>query len=213
MKLEVVHFQLQTFSISLSFIPNAQNKTNWNMDRKKTKAYLKQKMQSGCNGKWIWTGKNGQMREASQNWRLLEAPEQISDMWGPCFGTGCPARAIHSRGQERHREQKFDRVCFLLLPKAALDRKSPALFLWWVKCRSLLRFSPPRVHPQTQCPYLRWDVLDHRWSWPPGGIWWGLQTFGPKLWAAMWLHRMVSWGTQDILQLFFPSKPNWLQWC
>ena len=50
------------------------------MDRKKTKAYLKQKMQSGCNGKWIWTGKNGQMREASQNWRLLEAPEQIRDM-------------------------------------------------------------------------------------------------------------------------------------
>lgn len=103
---------------------------------------------SGCNGKWIWTGKNGQMRETSQNWRLLEAPEQISDMWGPCFGTGCPARAIHSRGQERHREQKCDRVCFLLLPKAALDRKSPALFLWWVKCRSLLRFSPPRVHPK-----------------------------------------------------------------
>lgn len=35
---------------------------------------------SGNSGNWIYTGKNVKMREASQNWRLLEAPQQISDM-------------------------------------------------------------------------------------------------------------------------------------
>lgn len=179
------------------------------------------KCMSSSSGNVFGLGEQARLWKASQHRELLEVPQQVGEMWWLCFRTGCPATVTHTVEAMGHiRERKFDKVPGVPSTHKSLAQRQghqPCLvgkydivgswdshlhgFTQEHSDLTLNESSSTRGYPDPQGTLV--EVWRHLWLsfelLSSGGD--GLAH--PFSNCPRCICKMVSWGIQDSLQVFF----------